>query len=90
MKLIRCLPPPHSSAEFHSQTLPLLQPFGALPAMKIFALVTLSLTFAVFTMAQGPPLPPGASLVAAGLEGPRGLTFGPDGLLYVAPLSYRL
>jgi hypothetical protein len=84
MKLIRCLPPPHSSAEFHSQTLPLLQPFGALPAMKIFALVTLSLTFAVFTMAQGPPLPPGASLVAAGLEGPRGLTFGPDGLLYVA------
>jgi hypothetical protein len=84
MKLIRCLPPPHSSAEFHSQTLPLLQPFGALPAMKIFALVTLSLTFAVFTMAQGPPLPPGGSLVAAGLEGPRGLTFGPDGLLYVA------
>ena len=47
--------------------------------MKIFTLAIFSLTLAVFTMAQAPPLPPGASLVADGFEGPRGLTFGPDG-----------
>ena len=34
--------------------------------------------------AQAPPLPANATLVAAGLEGPRGLRFGPDGYLYVA------
>src|ERR1700676_4869483 len=84
MKLIRCLPPPHSSAEFHSQTLPSPQRFGSLPVMKICTLAVLYLTLAGFIMAQAPPLPPGASLVAGGLEGPRGLTFGPDGLLYVA------
>ncbi|MGO9948067.1 MAG: ScyD/ScyE family protein [Steroidobacteraceae bacterium] len=33
---------------------------------------------------QAPPLPPNATLVASGLEGPRGLRFGPDGYLYVA------
>src|SRR5271163_4618399 len=33
---------------------------------------------------QAPPLPPNAALVASGLEGPRGLRFGPDGYLYVA------
>jgi len=84
MKLTRCFPPPHSSVKFHSQILPLPQRFGSLPAMKIFTLAVFSLTLAVFTMAQAPPLPPGASLVADGFEGPRGLTFGPDGLLYVA------
>jgi hypothetical protein len=57
---------------------------GSLSALKIFTLVLLSLTVAVFTTAQAPPLPPGASLVADGFEGPRGLALGPDGLLYVA------
>jgi hypothetical protein len=33
---------------------------------------------------QAPPLPANATLVASGLEGPRGLRFGPDGYLYVA------
>src|ERR1700690_2724479 len=33
---------------------------------------------------QAPPLPPNATLIASGLEGPRGLRFGPDGYLYVA------
>lgn len=31
-----------------------------------------------------PPLPANAALVASGLHNPRGLAFGPDGLLYVA------
>ena len=33
---------------------------------------------------QAPPLPPNATLIASGLEGPRGLRFGTDGYLYVA------
>ena len=52
--------------------------------MKTLTLAVLTLTLAVFTMAQAPPVPPGGSIYASGLEGPRGLAFGPDGLLYVA------
>lgn len=47
----------------------------------ITALVGASITPA---FGQSPPLPANATLVAAGLEGPRGLRFGPDGDLYVA------
>ena len=55
-----------------------------LPITKLVTLGFLSFALALIASAQGPPLPDGASLVANGLEGPRGLTFGPDGLLYVA------
>ena len=47
-------------------------------------LALLLLGFSTVTLAQGPPVPPGGSVYVSGLEGPRGLTFGPDGLLYVA------
>jgi len=57
---------------------------AARAGLKACFLAICCLTFASFLFAQGPPVPPGGSVVAAGLEGPRGLTFGPDGLLYFA------
>ena len=51
---------------------------------EAIALVGAAFAFGGSTMAQAPPVPPGGTLVAAGLQGPRGLTFGPDGLLYIA------
>lgn len=54
------------------------------PFTQFLVVVLFSLTFVLVASAQAPPLPEGASLVADNLEGPRGLTFGPDGFLYVA------
>jgi len=49
--------------------------------LKNVIIVAFGLTSAIFTSAQAPPIPPGGTLFASGLEGPRGLAFGPDGLL---------
>ena len=57
---------------------------GVRVGIKAWCLAICFLTFAPFLFAQAPPVPPGGTVVAAGLEGPRGLTFGPDGLLYFA------
>ena len=47
------------------------------------ALLTSGLT-ALPMPAQVPPLPPNETVYASGLDGPRGLVFGPDGTLFVA------
>ena len=57
---------------------------GVRVGIKIWSLAICCLIFAPFVFAQAPPVAPGGTVVAAGLEGPRGLTFGPDGLLYFA------
>jgi len=57
---------------------------GLRVGIRVWCLAICCLTFAPFVFAQAPPVPPGGTVVAAGLEGPRGLTFGPDGLLYFA------
>ncbi len=44
---------------------------------------TVLATLAAIVHAQV-PVPPNATVVASGLNGPRGLTFGPDGALYIA------
>ena len=57
---------------------------AARAGIKALLLAICFLTSAPFVFAQAPPVPPGGTVVAAGLEGPRGLIFGPDGLLYFA------
>jgi len=52
--------------------------------MKACCLAIFSLACGPFVFAQGPPVPPGGTVIASGLEGPRGMAFGPDGLLYFA------
>src|SRR5580698_9827793 len=45
-------------------------------------------SFSLFLLSAGllyaQPAPPGSTIYATGLLSPRGLTFGPDGLLYVS------
>jgi hypothetical protein len=57
---------------------------GVRAAIKACSLAICFLASAPFVFAQAPPVPPGSTVLAAGLEGPRGLTIGPDGLLYFA------
>jgi hypothetical protein len=53
-------------------------------AAKFCAMVALGLICESELQAQLPPVPAGATALAQGLFGPRGLKFGPDGDLYVA------
>lgn len=57
---------------------------GVTAGLKACSLAICYLACAPFVFAQAPPVGPGGTVVAEGLEGPRGLTFGPDGLLYFA------
>jgi hypothetical protein len=76
----------HSVSSRLGQTSPgqNLPRFRNFPTAKLLTLAFLVFALPLIAPAQAPPLPDGASLVTDGLEGPRGLTFGPDGLLYVA------
>jgi hypothetical protein len=57
---------------------------GVKAGLQACSLAICFLVVAPFVFAQGPPVAPGGTVVASGLEGPRGMTFGPDGLLYFA------
>jgi hypothetical protein len=57
---------------------------GVKAGLKACSLAICYLACAPFVFAQAPPVAPGGTVVAAGLEGPRGMMFGPDGLLYIA------
>lgn len=57
---------------------------GEKTGLKTCFLAIFCLAWGPFLFAQGPPVPAGGTVVASGLEGPRGMTFGPDGLLYFA------
>jgi len=57
---------------------------GVQAGLKACCLAICYLACAPFVLTQGPPVPPGGTVIASGLEGPRGMTFGPDGLLYFA------
>ena len=57
---------------------------GVKAGLKACCLAIFCLACGPFVFAQAPPVPPGGTVVASGLEGPRGMTFGPDGLLYFA------
>jgi hypothetical protein len=61
---------------------------GVRAGIKACSLAICFLASAPFVFAQAPPVPPGGTVVAAGLEGPRGLTIGPDGLLYFADAGW--
>ncbi|HSR06888.1 MAG TPA: ScyD/ScyE family protein [Bryobacteraceae bacterium] len=52
--------------------------------MKLFQTSLFVAALSLFAVVQAQPIPNGTTIYASGLEGPRGLAFGPDGLLYVA------
>lgn len=91
MRSIRSGTFPSTTGELHLRDQQLTQPISR-PSFqirlslnsRILTLAIVSAFIPLISAAQGPPLPPGATLVKDGLEGPRGLNFGPDGLLYVA------